>query len=114
MDEIEHISDDIAIIDEGRIILHDRKEAVLTHTGKVSIQVESLSASLCDRLKHVEGLQIGPKGILVDRNERFHTNMTQLFTLFEQEHVEIKDMTFGYKNLEDLFLTLTSVTLRDR
>ena len=114
MDEIEHISDDIAIIDEGRIILHDRKEAVLTHTGKVSIQVESLSASLCDRLKHLEGLQIGPKGILVDRNERFHTNMTQLFTIFEQEHVEIKDMTFGYKNLEDLFLTLTSVTLRDR
>lgn len=113
MDEIEHISDDIAIIDEGRIILHDRKEAVLTQTGKVSIQVENLTASLCDRLKHLEGLQISPKGILVDRNEFFYANMTRIFALFEQEHVEIKDMTFGYKNLEDLFLSLTDVKLRD-
>ena len=113
MDEIEQISDDIAIIDEGRIVLHDRRETVLTQTGKASIQVASLGASLRGRLEKMAGIQIGPKGILVDRDEHFLANMTQLFSLFEREQIEIRDMTFGYKNLEDLFLNLTREALRD-
>jgi ABC-2 type transport system ATP-binding protein len=113
MDEVEQISDDIAIIDEGRILLHDRREAVLTQTGKVAIRVESLGAALRDRLQRMDGIQIGPKGILVERDENFLANMTQLFSLFEREQVEIREMTFGYKNLEDLFLNLTNEALRD-
>ncbi len=36
VDEIEQVSDDIAIIDEGRIILHDDKQAVLTRADAES------------------------------------------------------------------------------
>jgi hypothetical protein len=39
--------------------------------------------------------------------------MAQLFSLFEREQVEIRDITFGRKNLEDLFLNLTNEALRD-
>jgi hypothetical protein len=39
--------------------------------------------------------------------------MTQLFSIFDEQHVEIRDIVFGYKNLEDLFITLTSGALRD-
>lgn len=113
MDEIEQISDDIAIIDDGRIALHDRREAVLTQTGGVSIRVDRLEAPLRDRLARMRGVQIGPKGIRVDRDEHFLANMTEVFRLFELERVEIRDMSFGRKSLEDLFLNLTNEALRD-
>ena len=39
MDEIEQVSDEIAVIDEGRIILHDAKEAILMRADAVLIRV---------------------------------------------------------------------------
>ena len=36
MDEIEQVSDEIAIIDEGKIILHDDKQAILTRDDAVN------------------------------------------------------------------------------
>lgn len=113
MDEIEQISDEIAIIDEGKIILHDLKEKILVHTGKVFIELEDLPLSLTERLKSLDGVQLRQNHLLVDRDEHFHLNMAQLFTLFDEQRVEIRDIVFGYKNLEDLFITLTSGTLRD-
>jgi ABC-2 type transport system ATP-binding protein len=113
MDEIEQISDEIAIINEGKIILHDRKEKVLIHTGKVFIEIKDMPPSLTERLKALDGVQIRPNHLLVDRDERFYQNMTRLFSIFDEQHVEIRDIVFGYKNLEDLFITLTSGALRD-
>jgi len=113
MDEIEQISDEIAIIDEGKIILHDLKEKILVHTGKVFIELEDLPLSLTERLKTLDGVQIRPNHLLIDRDERFYKTMTRLFSIFDEQHVEIRDIAFGYKNLEDLFITLTSGALRD-
>jgi ABC-2 type transport system ATP-binding protein len=113
MDEIEQISDEIAIIDEGKIILHDVKEKILIHTGKVFIEIKDMPPSLTERLKALDGVQIRPNHLLVDRDERFYQNMTRLFSIFDEQHVEIRDIVFGYKNLEDLFITLTSGALRD-
>ena len=42
MDEIEQVSDDIAVIDEGKIILHDSKQAILTRADAVLISVEQM------------------------------------------------------------------------
>jgi hypothetical protein len=58
-------------------------------------------------------VQIRPNHLLVDRDERFYQNMTRLFSILEEQQVEIRDIVFGYKNLEDLFITLTSGALRD-
>jgi ABC-2 type transport system ATP-binding protein len=113
MDEIEQISDEIAIIDEGRIILHDLKEKVLAHTGKVIIALQDLPSSLAQRLKALDGVQIHDNQLLVDRDERFHFNMTRLFSLFAEQQVTIRDIVFGYRHLEDLFIKLTSGELRD-
>jgi len=113
MDEIEQVSNWIAVIDAGRIILHDRKENILTHTGKASIEIENLNPSLAARMKGVEGVLIRGNFLLVDRNECFYQNMNRLFSIFEEERVKIRDLVFGYRNLEDLFIALTSGRLRD-
>lgn len=113
MDEIEQISDWIAIIDAGKIILHDRKENILTHTGKVSIEIEDMNPSLATRLEGMEGILIRGNLLLIDRDECFYQNMNRLFALFEKERVKISDFVFGYRSLEDLFIALTSGRLRD-
>jgi ABC-2 type transport system ATP-binding protein len=113
MDEIEQVSDAIAIIDEGNIILHDRKEKILTQTGKVSIEIGSPYPSLKERLDALNGVQVRGNHLWVDRDEAFYPNMQKIFSIFAEEHVEIKDIVFGYKNLEDLFISLTSERLRD-
>jgi ABC-2 type transport system ATP-binding protein len=113
MDEIEQVSDVIAIIDEGKIILYDRKENVLTQTGKISIEIEDMQPSLKERLDAIDGVQVRRNRLLVDRDEHFYPNMQKLFSIFAEEHVKIRNIVFGYKNLEDLFIALTSEKLRD-
>jgi ABC-2 type transport system ATP-binding protein len=113
MDEIEQISDEIAVIDAGKIILHDRKERVLTQTGKVSIETGDLPLSLRESLKTIDGLQVLPNRLLLERDDHFFRNMARLFALLDEQPVEVRNIVFGYKNLEDLFIALTHGGLRD-
>ncbi len=50
MDEIEQVSDEIAVIDEGKIILHDDKQAILTRADAVLISVGQDGRGCCQRL----------------------------------------------------------------
>ena len=50
MDEIEQVSDDIAVIDEGKIILHDGKQAILTRADAVFISVGQMGEAAVQRV----------------------------------------------------------------
>ena len=114
MDEIEQISDEIAVIDAGKIILNDRTERVLTQTGKVSIELSAdLPLSLEESLRALDGVQVLPNRLLLERDDRFCRNMARLFSLLDGQPVEVKNVVFGYHNLEDLFIALTNGGLRD-
>ena len=114
MDEIEQISDEIAVIDNGKIILHDRTERVLTQTGKVSIEFSAdLPLPLEESLRALDGVQVLPNRLLLERDDRFCRNMARLFSLLDGQPVEVRNIVFGYKNLEDLFIALTNGGLRD-
>jgi hypothetical protein len=39
--------------------------------------------------------------------------MARLFSLLDGQPVEVRNIVFGYKNLEDLFIALTNGGLRD-
>lgn len=114
MDEIEQISDEIAVIDNGKIILHDRTERVLTQTGRVSIEFSAdLPLSLEESLRALDGVQVLPNRLLLERDDRFCRNMARLFSLLDGQPVEVRNVVFGYNNLEDLFIALTNGGLRD-
>lgn len=114
MDEIEQISDEIAVIDNGKIILHDRTERVLTQTGRVSIEFSAdLPLSLEESLRALDGVQVLPNRLLLERDDRFCRNMARLFSLLDGQPVEVRNIVFGYNNLEDLFIALTNGGLRD-
>jgi ABC-2 type transport system ATP-binding protein len=113
MDEIEQVADEIAVIDEGRIILQDSKQALLARADAVSISVEPLTETAAAVLRRHEGVQVAADSVHVERDEWFNENMAAVFADLRDQGVRVKDVVFGHRNLEALFLKLTSSRLRD-
>ena len=113
MDEIEQVSDDIAIIDEGKIVLHDDKQAILTRDDAVLIHLEKIGEAVVKELQQMVGVRIEKDGVHVKRDERFNENMASVFALFHAHGIVVKDAVLGGVTLEKLFLKLTDSRLRD-
>jgi ABC-2 type transport system ATP-binding protein len=113
MEEIEQVSDEIAVIDQGRIILHDAKEAVLTRTDAVLIRVGEMGAAAAAALGRREGIRVEEGCVHIKRDERFEENMAAAFAVFHQNAIGVSDIVFGRRTLEELFLKLTNTGLRD-
>jgi ABC-2 type transport system ATP-binding protein len=113
MDEIEQVADEIAVIDEGRIVLHGSKQALLARADAVSISVEPMKEAAIGVLRQRSGLQVEVDNVHVERDERLNENMAAVFAVLHDHGVRVKDVVFGHRNLEALFLNLTSSRLRD-
>ena len=113
MDEIEQVSDEIAVIDEGRIILHDEKQAILTRADAVLIRVGQMGEDAVNELQPCEGVRIEKERIHIKRDEHLSENMAAVFAVFHDRGVRVDDVVFGHKTLEELFLKLTNDRLRD-
>jgi len=113
MDEIEQVSDDIAVIDHGKIILHDGKEAILTRAVAVFISVGQMGDAAIKELQQIEGIEVEKEGVHVARDGRFSEKMAAVFAVFHHHGVWVKDVVFGHGTLEALFLKLTNRRLRD-
>lgn len=93
MEEVEYLCDEIAILDKSKIILQEKKEKLLQKNSLIKIK-------LLDEI------------IEVDTKDGFD-NFTKMIAKLEKENKRIKNIDFGYKNLEDMFLNLTKQDLRD-
>jgi ABC-2 type transport system ATP-binding protein len=113
MEEIEQVSDMIAIIDEGRLILNEPKEEILKQDFKVSIRVGELNDALLDRFKRTKATRVQDGCILLTKDENFHDNLIEILSVLKSHAVEVIDFDSRDKNLETLFLKLTSKSLRD-
>ena len=113
MDEIEHVSDDIAVIDGGKIILHDSKEAILTHADTALISVEEMGEAAVKELQQIDGIQVERDCVHIKRDGRFNENMAAIFTILRAHGIQVKDAVFGHRTLEEFFLKLTNISLRD-
>jgi len=113
MDEIEQVSDEIAVIDEGRIVLHDEKQAILTRADAVMIRVERMGEDAAEALQRREGVRIETDRIHIRGDGQFSDNMAAVFALLRDLGIRVEDVVFGHRNLEELFLKLTNDRLRD-
>ena len=93
MEEIEYLCDDIAILDNHKIILHEKKELLLEQNSFVTVKTDT------------EDIQIDVKN---DYN-----NLIETLALLKNRNTPIKNIVFNNKNLEELFLNLTKGNLRD-
>jgi ABC-2 type transport system ATP-binding protein len=113
MDEIEQVSDDIAVIDGGRIILHDEKQAILTRADTVLISVGQMGEDAVKELRQREGIRIEKERIHIRRDGHFSENMAAVFAVLRDCGIRVHDVVFGHRTLEEFFLKLTSERLRD-
>ena len=113
MEEIEQVSDMIAIIDEGRLILNEPKEEILKQDFKVSIRVGEVNDALIGRFKRIKTARVQDDCILLTKDENFHDNLIEIFSVLKNHAVEVIDFDSRDKNLETLYLSLTRKSLRD-
>ena len=113
MEEIEQVSDMIAIIDEGRLILNGPKQAILEQDFKVSIRLGAPNSALLDRFKDIPAVDSIALWILHRKDENFHDNLIEILSVLKSHAVEVIDFDSRDKNLETLFLKLTRKSLRD-
>jgi ABC-2 type transport system ATP-binding protein len=113
MEEIEQVSDMIAIIDEGHLILNGPKQEILKQDFKVSIRICEMSRPLLDRFKGITAARVQDDCILLARDENFHDNLIEIFSVLKSHAVEVVDLDSRDNSLETLFLRLTRKSLRD-
>jgi ABC-2 type transport system ATP-binding protein len=113
MDEIEQVSDEIAVIDAGRIILHDAKETILRRVDAVLIRVTEIGKATIETLGRRKGIRVEKGSVHISRDDRFRENMATAFIIFHENGIGVNDIVFGRRTLEELFLKLTDVRLRD-
>jgi len=90
MEEIEFLCDDIAILDNSNILLHEKKELLLDQTKYVEVT-----------LKNGTTKSINTK------------NSYDELILYLTENPDVSDIDTKHKNLEEMFLKLTKQDLRD-
>jgi ABC-2 type transport system ATP-binding protein len=111
--EIEQISDDVVIIDEGSIILNDTKQNVLSSGDVLAIQIDPADALTPEALQGLEGTTIEGGTIYIPRDAQLYANAIGILSLLKKTQAGIVNIRDNSNRLEDLYLHLTSRRLRD-
>lgn len=94
MEEIEFLCDDIAILDHGKIILHENKDTLVQQNNQIKITLENSDEKT---------LQI----------ENGFNDLIEYCCELKAQNQSIKAIDLGNKSLEHMFLQLTKQDLRD-
>ena len=101
MTEIERICDEVAIINEGKLIEQDSLENLLTNKISDSVSVEVIYS---DVLKSLDVDFIDENSIGTKESE-----LSSLLELLKKNDVSVKQIRYGSTNLEKHFLDITGV-----
>jgi ABC-2 type transport system ATP-binding protein len=113
MNEIEQVTDEVVIIDNGSIVLNDTTQAILSSGSTMIIQVDKVPDSLKERLQGLQGIQATLDSILIDRTDMFYSNFIQVLTLLRDSRLIILNMNYNSNKLEEIYLHVTSGQIRD-
>lgn len=94
MEEVEYLCDEIAILDKSKIILQEKKDILVEKNSLVKIELSN------EEIKKIN---------IKDSFEELSSFIAQS----KNNGLEIKNINFGHKSLEDMFLSLTKQDLRD-
>lgn len=116
MDEAEKLSDEVAIIDNGKIIAHDSPRnlvAGLKEANVIEFAMEGgPSETDFSRLASVSTASVvGPNVVLYTADVK--ECLGELLALSQSRGIELRDMRFRNPSLEDVFIELTGKMLRE-
>ena len=109
--EAEYLCDKIAIIDKGKIVTVDSPESLKNKFGKEkTIKIHLLDASLdiASLLSHIPDCKIiFENGIdVIIHSEQSELVLLQVLKIFNENNIEIEDLSAVPTNLEEIFLKM--------
>ncbi len=116
MDEAEKLSDEVAIIDNGKIIAHDAPRNLVANLNKGNVIEFSTDGGPTRedfaRLSGVTSVNIAGGNVVLYTGD-VKECLLELLNLSHEKGFELKDMRFRNPSLEDVFIELTGRMLRD-
>ncbi|MCH5583870.1 ABC transporter ATP-binding protein [Shimazuella sp. AN120528] len=112
MEEVEALCDEIAIVDNGNVIAMGELDELLTKHTKPSVYIES--AQICEQPKVPTATNVIEKGNgWVIETEELLPTIQYLTEIAAIQKLDVKKLEILHPSLEDVFLKLTGVSLRD-
>ena len=117
MDEADNLSDEICIIDKGKIIANGTSESLKNSLGMDMIYLETgndeKAAHLIRDMKEVTTVRTSSKGLVVSLKEEGPRFMPKLVERIREEKIEIKSVNLKKPTLDDVFIHFTGRGLRE-
>jgi ABC-2 type transport system ATP-binding protein len=120
MDEADRLSDRVAIIDHGKLLVLDTPDNLKNRIGKGDMLEVKMSAGQDDQIslmlqnlpQSLEKL-VYQNGFLRLVNVDIYNILPILLKIVKQNRLSIEDMTIRKKTLEDVFISITGRGLRE-
>nr|WP_319247563.1 ABC transporter ATP-binding protein [uncultured Celeribacter sp.] len=110
IEEAEEMADRVAVINQGEILLVDRKDALMQQFGKkvLTLELRQKIDALPDSLSQYE-LSLSEDGRTLTYaydTAKAHTGITRMIADLAAEGLNVRDLDSSKSSLEDVFLTL--------
>jgi len=113
MEEVEALCDDIAIIDQGRVIAQGNLDELLTQYGQKAVYLETrINIEDPSIFKYVTKYTKKHNGWILETAYPLET-MEDILQEAKQQNMEIIGLEIMKPSLETVFLSLTGTSLRD-
>ena len=120
MDIVDQLSDKVAIIDHGKLLVLDTPENLKDRVGKgdimeLTLTDEAKNERVTEALESMEGIKEVTEihGRIVVRTLDAASKLPKIFTLLESIEAKVLDVSLRRNGLEDVFITLTGKGLRE-
>jgi ABC-2 type transport system ATP-binding protein len=120
MDEADRLSDRVAIIDHGRILLIDTPAKLKEKSGMgdvLQIRVNEVSGNLAERVLQLIPTEFTEKkysdGFLILGANDLLEKIPTVSSILKANNIQVDDMTIRKRTLEDAFIAMTGRGLRE-
>jgi len=120
MDIADQLSDRVAIIDHGKLLVLDTPENLKDRVGRgdimeMALNDEAKNESVREALESMEGIEEvnETRGRIVVRALDAASKLPEIFTLLESMEAKVSNVSLRRNSLEDVFITLTGRGLRE-
>lgn len=114
MEEVESLCDDVAILEEGRVITQGSLKELLSQARGRCLRIdasEPLTTAQRAAIEQIPGSRI--RGSRIEIEPCSPTQLQPLLAILQAHQIAIAALEYGAAGLEDVFLSLTRTTLRD-
>ena len=117
MDEADHLSDNICIINKGQIIANGTSESLKNSLGMDMIYLNTDSdekaACIVERMAEINYVKNSSRGLVVSLKEEGTRFMPKLVERIRNERIEIKSVNLKKPSLDDVFIHFTGRGLKE-